>query len=389
MMQQPTRPTQHGETGQPDAVPAAPGDATTAPTTVAVLFGGRSSEHAISCVTAGGIMGVVDRAAYRLVPIGITREGAFTLQDDDPAVWALRGQDLPSVADNGTRVRLPSSTATRALTVEHPDGRVESLGDVDVVFPILHGPFGEDGTVQGLLELVGLPYVGDGVLASALAMDKHVSKAVLEHAGLRVAPWTTVLRREWLADERSVAESVAAHGWPVFVKPARAGSSMGVSRVDEPAELAAAMRLAFEHDSKVIVEPRIVGREIEVAVLEGRDGTPRTSLPGEIVVAEEGFYDFAAKYLGGDEQLQTPAPISDAETDEVRSIAARAFEAIGASGLARVDCFLTDDGFVVNEVNTMPGFTPFSMYPRCWAASGLAYPELVAELIELGRTAVR
>ncbi|PYY37096.1 MULTISPECIES: D-alanine--D-alanine ligase family protein [unclassified Curtobacterium] len=362
---------------------------TDARTTVAVLFGGRSSEHEISCVTAGGIMDVVDRDRYDLLPIGITKDGAFTLQADDPSVWALRGQELPTVPDNGTRVRFPLSGDSRGFSVELPDGSVESLGDVDVVFPILHGPFGEDGTVQGLLETAGLPYVGDGVLASALAMDKHVAKAVLEHAGLRVAPWTTVLRRQWQAEPVDVAETVAAHGFPLFVKPARAGSSMGVSRVDDPAQLGAAMDLAFEHDSKVIVEPRVVGREVEVAVLEGRDGVPRTSLPGEIVVAEDGFYDFAAKYLGGDEQLLCPAPLTEAETDEIRSVGARAFEAIGGAGLARVDCFLTDDGFVVNEVNTMPGFTPFSMYPRCWAASGLPYPELVAELIELGRAAVR
>ena len=358
-------------------------------TTVAVLFGGRSSEHEISCVTAGGIMDVVDRDRYDLLPIGITKDGAFTLQADDPSDWALRGQELPTVPDNGTRVRFPVSGDSRELFVELPDGSVESLGSVDVVFPILHGPFGEDGTIQGLLETAGLPYVGDGVLASALAMDKHVAKAVLEHAGLRVAPWTTVLRRQWQSDPVDVAESVAAHGFPLFVKPARAGSSMGVSRVDDPAQLGAAMDLAFEHDNKVIVEPRVIGREVEVAVLEGRDGTPRTSLPGEIVVAEDGFYDFSAKYLGGDEQLLCPAPLTASETDEIRSIGARAFEAIGGAGLARVDCFLTDDGFVVNEVNTMPGFTPFSMYPRCWAASGMAYPDLVAELIELGRVAVR
>ncbi|UBQ01395.1 D-alanine--D-alanine ligase family protein [Curtobacterium sp. TXMA1] len=359
-----------------------------APTTVAVLFGGRSSEHEISCVTAGGIMDVVDRSAYAVVPIGITKEGAFTLQADDPAQWALRDGALPVVPDNGTRVAFPTSPATNELVVSHPDGSVTTIA-VDVVFPILHGPFGEDGTVQGLLEVAGLPYVGDGVLASALAMDKHTAKAVLEHAGLRVAPWTTVLRREWVTDPDAVAGSVAVHGWPLFVKPARAGSSMGVSRVDDPTQLAAAMDLAFEHDAKVIVEPRVVGREVEVAVLEGRDGVPRTSLPGEIVVAEDGFYDFASKYLGGDEALLCPAPLTDDETAAIRSIGARAFEAIGGAGLARVDCFLTDDGFVVNEVNTMPGFTPLSMYPRCWAASGVSYGELVTELIELGRVAVR
>ena len=359
-----------------------------APTTVAVLFGGRSSEHEISCVTAGGIMDVVDRSVYEIVPVGITKDGAFTLQPDDPAQLAIRDGALPTVPDNGTRVAFPTSPATNELVVSHPDGSVTTIA-VDIVFPILHGPFGEDGTVQGLLEIAGLPYVGDGVLASALAMDKHVAKAVLEHAGLRVAPWTTVLRREWAADPVDVAEAVAAHGWPLFVKPARAGSSMGVSRVDEPSQLGAAMDLAFEHDSKVIVEPRVIGREVEVAVLEGRDGVPRTSLPGEIVVDEAGFYDFESKYLGGDESLLCPAPLTEAQTDEIRSIGARAFEAIGGAGLARVDCFLTDDGFVVNEVNTMPGFTPLSMYPRCWAASGVTYPELVSELIELGRAAVR
>jgi D-alanine-D-alanine ligase len=359
-----------------------------APTTVAVLFGGRSSEHEISCVTAGGIMDVVDRSVYEIVPVGITKDGAFTLQPDDPAQLAIRDGVLPTVPDNGTRVAFPTSPATNELVVSHPDGSVTTVA-VDIVFPILHGPFGEDGTVQGLLEIAGLPYVGDGVLASALAMDKHVAKAVLEHAGLRVAPWTTVLRREWAADPVDVAEAVAAHGWPLFVKPARAGSSMGVSRVDEPSQLGAAMDLAFEHDSKVIVEPRVIGREVEVAVLEGRDGVPRTSLPGEIVVDEAGFYDFESKYLGGDESLLCPAPLTEAQTDEIRSIGARAFEAIGGAGLARVDCFLTDDGFVVNEVNTMPGFTPLSMYPRCWAASGVTYPELVSELIELGRAAVR
>lgn len=359
-----------------------------APTTVAVLFGGRSSEHEISCVTAGGIMDVVDRSVYEIVPVGITKDGAFTLQPDDPAQLAIRDGALPTVPDNGTRVAFPTSPASNELVVSHPDGSITTVA-VDIVFPILHGPFGEDGTVQGLLEIAGLPYVGDGVLASALAMDKHVAKAVLEHAGLRVAPWTTVLRREWAADPVDVAEAVAAHGWPLFVKPARAGSSMGVSRVDEPSQLGAAMDLAFEHDSKVIVEPRVIGREVEVAVLEGRDGVPRTSLPGEIVVDEAGFYDFESKYLGGDESLLCPAPLTETQTDEIRSIGARAFEAIGGAGLARVDCFLTDDGFVVNEVNTMPGFTPLSMYPRCWAASGVSYPELVTELIELGRAAVR
>ena len=355
-------------------------------TTVVVLFGGRSSEHAISCATAGGVLAALDRDRYEVVPVGITREGAFTLQPDDPARFALDAAALPEVVDDGSRVHWPESAATRELTVTASDGTVRSLGDVDVVFPILHGPFGEDGTVQGLLELVGLPYVGAGVLASAVGMDKHFTKTVLQQAGISVAPWRTVRSRDWAADPGAVTDDVAALGLPLFVKPARAGSSVGVSRVDDLADLPAAMATGFAEDHRVLVEAAIVGRELECAVLGGRDGgAPRTSVAGEIVLGDDAFYDFESKYLGGEgARLECPARLDDADLAEMQRLAALAFESIGGTGLSRVDFFLTAEGWVVNEVNTMPGFTPISMFPACWLASGLTYSELVDELIALG-----
>jgi D-alanine-D-alanine ligase len=357
-----------------------------AKTVVVVLFGGRSSEHSISCATAGGVLSAIDRSRYDVVPVGITVEGAFTLQPDDAARFELDAETLPTVVDNGTRIQWPESSTTRELTVTEPDGTTRLLGEVDVVFPILHGPFGEDGTVQGLLELTGLPYVGAGVLASSLGMDKHFTKTVLQAAGVVVAPWRTVRRRDWDAAPERVAADVEALGYPLFVKPARAGSSVGVSRVDSPAGLPAAMRKAFAEDHKVLVESAVVGREIECAVLGGRDGAPpRTSVAGEIVLAGDTFYDFESKYLGAPgADLVCPADLAPGDLTEMQRLAALAFEAIDGTGLARVDFFLTDDGWVVNEVNTMPGFTPISMFPACWLASGLSYPELIDELIALG-----
>jgi D-alanine-D-alanine ligase len=261
------------------------------------------------------------------------------------------------------------------------------LGDVDVVFPLLHGPFGEDGTVQGLLELADVHYVGAGVLASAVGMDKHFMKLVLSGHGIPVGPYAVVKPHEWSADPDACVERVAALGLPLFVKPARAGSSLGITRVDDLADLPAAIETAREHDPKVIVEAGIEGREIECAVLGGRDGArPRASLPGEIVVdGTHAFYDFEAKYL--DEahvQLACPADLPEDVVAEVRDLAVRTFEAVEAEGLSRVDVFVTPQGgVVVNEINTMPGFTPFSMYPRMWQASGMTYPELVDELIQL------
>ncbi|MDI2097663.1 D-alanine--D-alanine ligase family protein [Ruicaihuangia caeni] len=355
-----------------------------------MLFGGRSSEHSISCATASGVLGAIDRERYDVIPVGITRDGAFTLQPDDPARFAL-SSDLPEVIDNGTRVRLPDSAASSEWTVTDAAGATTSLGTVDVAFPILHGPFGEDGTVQGMLELFGIPYVGAGVLASAAGMDKHFTKSLLQHAGIPVADWVTITAGERESRRPGLVEELEPLGWPLFVKPARAGSSVGVTRVAAPEGLDAALDAAFAEDSRVLVERALVGREVECAVLAGRNGgAPRVSVAGEIVVTGRDFYDFEAKYLDAPGiELVCPAVLSDAELAEMRRVAAAAFDAIGGAGLARVDFFLTDDGFVVNEVNTMPGFTPISMFPKCWIASGVSYPELIDELITLGLETAR
>jgi len=331
------------------------------------------------------VLGAIDRSRFEVIPVGITREGAYVLESDDPARFALDPDHLPEVVDNGTRVRWPESTSSRELTVTDASGE-RSLGDVDVVFPILHGRFGEDGTIQGLLELVGLPYVGNGVLASAIGMDKHVTKTVLEGAGIAVAPWITVTRAALDADRELWERRARALGLPVFVKPARAGSSVGVTKVGDWAELDAALEVAFAEDRTALIEAAVVGREIECAVLEGRtDGAVGVSVAGEVVVTGREFYDFAAKYLDAPGvDLICPADLGDGEVFELQRIAHRAFEAIGGEGLARVDVFLTGEGFIVNEVNTMPGFTPISMFPTCWLNSGLSYPELITELIEVG-----
>ena len=359
--------------------------------TVALLFGGRSSEHTISCATAGGVLSSIDRSKYDVLPIGITRDGRFTLQPDDASRFLLNPAAMPVVEDNGTRVHFPESAASREFTVTDAAGATRSLGNVDVVFPILHGPFGEDGTVQGLLELLALPYVGDGVLASALGMDKHFAKIAFQAAGIPVAPGITVTAREWATDAAAVAERVTGLGWPVFVKPARAGSSVGVTRVTAAGELAAALDVALAEDSKALVESAIVGREIECGVLAGRDGgAPRVSLAGEIVITGRDFYDFDAKYMDAPGiDLVCPTTLTEFELAQIQDLAARAFEAIGGAGLARADFFLTADGFVINELNTMPGFTPISMFPKCWAASGMSYTELIDELIQLGLESVR
>lgn len=353
---------------------------------VALLFGGRSSEHVISCATAGSVLAHIDRDRFEVVPIGITRSGAFVLQPDDPDALAL--ERMPEVTA-GESVLLPATTDSREL-VAADGGALRALGDVDVVFPILHGRFGEDGTVQGMLELAGIPYVGNGVLSSAVAMDKHFTKTVLEHAGIAVAPWVTVHRRDWQASRADVRASVAHLAGPWFVKPARAGSSVGVSRVDDWHDVAAfdaAMELALAEDARVLVETGCPGREIEVAVLAGRDGRPaRASLPGEIVLRDGEFYDFDAKYVDPDRaRVVCPAEMDAATLKAVQDTAIRAFDAIAGSGLARVDFFVSEThGVVVNEVNTMPGFTTISMFPQAWGASGIDYAELITELIELG-----
>jgi D-alanine-D-alanine ligase len=285
-------------------------------------------------------------------------------------------------------VLLPQAVDDRDVQVLERGQLPRVLGEVDVVFPLLHGPFGEDGTLQGLLELADVRYVGAGVLASAVGMDKHMMKLVLAGHGLPVGPFRVVLPGELDRDPQGVAARIAELGLPLFVKPARAGSSLGISRVTAAADVPAAIRAAAEHDPKVIVEAAIVGREIECGVLGGHDGErARASLPGEILVTDSrhAFYDFEAKYL--DEAgvtLACPADLPEGVVEAVRDVAVRTFEAVGCEGLARVDVFVTpDSGVVVNEINTMPGFTPYSMYPRMWEASGVSYVDLVDELLRL------
>ncbi|GAA3627177.1 D-alanine--D-alanine ligase family protein [Microbacterium awajiense] len=353
---------------------------------VAVLFGGRSSEHSISSATAGGVLKAIDRDRYRVIPVGITRDGAFVLEQDDPDKFALDAARLPEVVDNGTRVRWPDSARSRELRVVDADGE-RSLGEVDVVFPILHGRYGEDGTIQGMLELLGLPYVGAGVLMSAIGMDKHATKSLLKASGIPVVPWVTVTAEGMRSAADLWQRRIRALGLPVFVKPARAGSSVGVSKVSEWDELPAALEVAFAEDETVLVEQAVSGREIECGVLPGvGGGAPRVSVAGEIVVTGREFYDFDAKYRdAAGVELVCPADLREGELAEMQRIAARAFEALGGEGLARVDFFYTGAEFFVNEVNTMPGFTPISMFPTCWIASGLSYPQLIDELIESAR----
>lgn len=326
----------------------------------------------------------IDRTLFDVVPVGITRDGIFVLEDDDPERFGLDPSHLPEVVDNGSRVRWPESATSRELTVV-VDGSSRSLGDIDIVFPILHGPFGEDGTLQGMLELIDMPYVGSGVLASSLGMDKHFTKTVLEHAGIAVAPWRTVSKREYHVDDSIAFDAFRELGAPVFVKPARAGSSVGVSKVTSAEQLDSAMRTALAEDDKVLIEKGMPGREVEIAVLGGRPGEPaRASVAGEIVITGRDFYDFDAKYLDAPGiDLVCPADIDADTLARLQSTALRAFDAIGAEGLARVDFFLTEDGIVVNEVNTMPGFTPISMFPSCWIASGVTYADLITELIDV------
>ena len=355
--------------------------------TVAILFGGRSSEHGISCVTAAGVLRSIDRAKFDVILVGMTKQGATVLmREDDLADYRLEAGALPEVRDNGTRVLWPASTATRALTLIDQSGALRSLGHVDAVLPMLHGPYGEDGTVQGMLDLVDMPYVGSGVLGSALCMDKHAVKVVLADAGIGVAPWRTITKDQLDADPYLAEGLDAGLSYPLFVKPARAGSSVGVSRVTSAAEIPAALDIAFAEDRTVLIESGVTGREVEIAVLEGRgDDAPRTSsVIGEIVFTGRDFYDFEAKYLGAaGVELALPADVTEAEFVAIRDAAVRAYEVTQCAGHARIDFFLTADGPVLNEINTLPGFTPISMYPRLWEESGLSYTDLITELIEL------
>ena len=355
---------------------------------MAVVFGGRSNEHAISCVSAGSILRNLDPDRFDVVAVGITPEGSWVLTDGDPDALAITNRQLPEVSSaSGTELALPADPRRGGQLVSLPPGAGEVLTSVDVVFPVLHGPYGEDGTIQGLLELAGVPYVGAGVLASAAGMDKEFTKKLLVADGLPVGPYV-VLRPSRAAESPELyPEECERLGLPVFVKPARGGSSIGVSRVSGWDRLPAAVADARRHDPKVIVEAAVNGRELECGVLEMPDGTVEASTLGEIRVAgvrgrEDAFYDFATKYLDDAAELDVPAKVHDEIADAVRQLAIRAFRAIDCQGLARVDFFLTDDGPVINEINTMPGFTTISMYPRMWAASGVDYPTLLATMVE-------
>ena len=351
---------------------------------VAVVFGGRSNEHAISCVTAGSVLQAIDRDRYDVVPIGIAQDGRWVLESGDTERLRIVSADkLPSVDAELAPVALARTDGATDLTVLEPSQPPRTLGEVDVVFPLLHGPWGEDGTIQGMLEMAGVRYVGAGVLASAVAMDKAYMKVVLTAAGLPVMPSVTVTAAQWQRDPAEVQARVATLGYPLFVKPARGGSSIGISKVHDPSELAGALLGRARARPKVLVEVSAEGaREIECGVLEGlghcRSGAGiETSVPAEIrITGEHEFYDFEAKYLPEEAtELYVPAQLPDDVTDQVRSLSARAFAAVGCEGLARVDFFLMPDGsLVVNELNTMPGFTPLSMFPRMWAATGLDYP---------------
>ena len=350
-------------------------------TRLAVVFGGRSTEHAISCISAGSILAAVDRDRYDVVAVGITPEGHWVLAPADPALLALSGRELPAVKD-GQAVALPGDpTAGGLVALEDGAGL---LGSVDVVFPVLHGPYGEDGTLQGLLELAGVPYVGSGVLASAAAMDKAVARVLLASAGIPVTSAVTVRAARWHADRAGVVDEVRALGLPVFVKPARGGSSIGISKVRDLADLPTAVELALGCDPKVLVEAMVEGREVECGILEDAAGRPQASVPAEVVVVGDyEFYDFEAKYLDAATELHVPADLPAPVTERLQAMARAAYDALDCAGLARVDFFVRPDGgLTVNEVNTMPGFTATSMYPRMWAASGVSYPELVDRLVQ-------
>src|SRR3954447_24531536 len=345
---------------------------------VAVVYGGRSSEHGVSVVSAGSVLGALDPEKYEVVPVGITRSGQWLITDASPETLQITGRTLPEV-EKGTAVLLSTDTTASELIAVDPGTAVEALASVDVVFPVLHGRYGEDGTIQGMLELAGVPYVGPGVFSSAAGMDKEYTKILLRAAGLDVGSFAVLRRgRPWSAVDAQ------ALGLPVFVKPARAGSSVGITKVTDWSVLPEAVELAFEHDSKVLVEAGVTGREIECGVLENEAGEPEASRPAEIrLVRGHDWYDFEAKYLDDACEFDVPAKLSPEVTAAVQDTACRAFTALDCRGLARVDFFVTpDDRVVVNEINTMPGFTPISMYPQMWAASGVDYPTLVDRLIQ-------
>lgn len=361
---------------------------------VALVFGGQSTEHQISCLTAAAVARAIDTERFEVYGIGISKQGTWHRVELDQ-IGALRkvGRQLPELDDSWPRATLVRQTAGVVLVTREDDQLVDPV-ELDVAFVLLHGPYGEDGTIQGQFEMLGLPYVGSGVAASAIGMDKHFMKVALAALEVPVGPYEVVHPWAWPTEQDQIIERVTQNlSYPVFVKPARGGSSVGIVRVAAPEQLAEAIEQARNYDPKIIIEQGFVGaREIECAVLGPDDSSesggvaPRTSLPGEIVVhTETGFYDFDAKYLPTEGQVDLNVPVAlDAKTlREIQQQAATAFLALGCEGLARVDFFVTAaEEVFVNEVNTMPGFTELSMFPTMWQASGLSYPELIADLIE-------
>ncbi len=352
---------------------------------VAVIFGGRSGEHEVSLASAASVMQAMDPERYEVYPVGITRSGR----------WLTRGQPMLALQAGETgSPTLPEARAAgqqgerglsqREAQLELVPGTQEAgFPDVDVVFPVLHGPYGEDGTIQGLLEMADVAYVGAGVLGSALGMDKIAMKDVFRARGLPIVSHVALLARDWAARPAEwLARIEAEIGYPCFVKPANLGSSVGISKARERGELQRGLDEAAQYDRRLLVEHGVNAREIEVSVL-GND-EPEASLPGEIVPCNE-FYDYAAKYLDGKSQLLIPAPLTEAQTREVRELAVQAFQALDCAGMARADFLLCRDSgrLYINELNTIPGFTSISMYPKLWEASGLPYPRLIDRLIEL------
>jgi D-alanine-D-alanine ligase len=345
---------------------------------VGIIFGGRSGEHEVSVASARSVMDALDAAKYEIVPIGISREGRW-LAGADPRLLSAGAVD--EAAQGVTAVAITGDPTRRGLVATGPAAAPPPM--LDVVLPVLHGPYGEDGTLQGLLEMAGVPYAGCGVLGAALGMDKEKAKQVFLAEGLPVVPWLTMRRRDHEHDTEAVCATIEARfPYPMFVKPANLGSSVGVGKAHDRAELRRALTVALEYDRKAIIEPAINARELECGVL-GND-EPEASVVGEVVPSNE-FYDYRAKYVDNASRLYIPAELTPEQTDEVRRMAVAAFRALDLSGLARVDCFLDRDSgkLYLNEVNTMPGFTQISMYPKLWEASGIPYPQLLDRLIAL------
>ncbi|HVK44420.1 MAG TPA: D-alanine--D-alanine ligase family protein [Micropruina sp.] len=356
-------------------------------TRVGIIFGGASPEHDVSCMTAGGVSRAIDADRFEVVGVGITPAGRWVqVPSDELRDMRKRGDDLPRLDETRpTAVLLPGAgSGARIATVD--GDRLVDGHDFDVAFTLLHGPFGEDGTIQGMFEMLGVRYVGSGVAASANGMDKDLMKRALSSAGLPGCRFVTVTARQWSHQRQETVERVARLGFPLFVKPARGGSSVGITRVDVMDDLEQAVLFAHKFDPKLVIEEAVLGaREVEFAVLGGRGGAPRVSLPGEIVMSRpDAFYDFDAKYVSDDDAiLKVPTAMDEELRARAADVAGRTFEAMGAEGLARVDLFLTADGHVlVNEINTMPGFTHISMFPALWAASGIDYTALISDLID-------